>query len=458
VATTETETISQLASLGGEVLFPESAGYDEARRVHNGLVDKHPAAIARCRGVTDVVEAVNAGRELGLEISVRGGGHAVSGTAVTEGGLMIDLSQMKGIHVDVARATARAQPGVLWGELNRETQLHGLAVTGGTVSTTGIAGLTLGGGIGWLMPSIGLATDNLLSADVVTADGRVLVASMDEHPDLFWALRGGGGNFGIVTSFEYRLHRIGPIITGGVVVHPFDAAADLLRFFRGFAGDAPDELMVVAALLHAPDGSGMPVAAIAVGHVGPPAQADRDLAPLLGFGAPLDAQVGPMPYSVINTLLDANYPAGALNHWKSAFLRDLSDEAIDDVVTRFGACPSPISLIAIEHFHGAVTRVPVDATAMPHREPGFNLLITSVWTDPDSTAANVEWTREAFDGLDRFVVDRRYVNYLDADDADDDAVNSAFGRNYERLGEIKRVYDPENVFHLNTNVRPADGS
>ena len=458
MAATEQETIAGFASLGGEVLFPETAGYDEARRVHNGLVDKHPAAIARCRGMADVVEAVNTARELGLEISVRGGGHAISGTAVTEGGLMIDLSQMKGIHVDVARATARAQPGVLWGEVNRETQLHGLAVTGGVVSSTGIAGLTLGGGIGWLMPSIGLATDNLLSVDVVIADGRVLVASADSHPDLFWALRGGGGNFGIVTSFEYRLHRIGPIVTGGVVVHPFAAAADLLRFFRDFSRDIPDELMIIAALLHAPDGSGMPVAAIGVGHVGPPEEADRDLAPLLGFGAPLDVQVGPMPYSVLNTLFDASYPAGALNHWKSAFLRDLSDEAIDDVVTRFAACPSPMSLIAIEHFHGAVTRVPVDATAMPHRETGFNLLITSVWTDPDSTAANVAWTRESFNGLDRFVVDRRYVNYLDADDTGDAAASSAFGRNYERLGEIKRVYDPENVFHLNTNVKPADGS
>lgn len=458
MAATEQETIAGFASLGGEVLFPETAGYDEARRVHNGLVDKHPAAIARCRGMADVVEAVNTARELGLEISVRGGGHAISGTAVTEGGLMIDLSQMKGIHVDVARATARAQPGVLWGEVNRETQLHGLAVTGGVVSSTGIAGLTLGGGIGWLMPSIGLATDNLLSVDVVTADGRVLVASADSHPDLFWALRGGGGNFGIVTSFEYRLHRIGPIVTGGVVVHPFAAAAGLLRFFRDFSRDIPDELMIIAALLHAPDGSGMPVAAIGVGHVGPPEEADRDLAPLLGFGAPLDVQVGPMPYSVLNTLFDASYPAGALNHWKSAFLRDLSDEAIDDVVTRFAACPSPMSLIAIEHFHGAVTRVPVDATAMPHRETGFNLLITSVWTDPDSTAANVAWTRESFNGLDRFVVDRRYVNYLDADDTGDAAASSAFGRNYERLGEIKRVYDPENVFHLNTNVKPADGS
>ena len=458
MAATEQETIAGFASLGGEVLFPETAGYDEARRVHNGLVDKHPAAIARCRGMADVVEAVNTARELGLEISVRGGGHAISGTAVTEGGLMIDLSQMKGIHVDVARATARAQPGVLWGEVNRETQLHGLAVTGGVVSSTGIAGLTLGGGIGWLMPSIGLATDNLLSVDVVIADGRVLVASADSHPDLFWALRGGGGNFGIVTSFEYRLHRIGPIVTGGVVVHPFAAAAGLLRFFRDFSRDIPDELMIIAALLHAPDGSGMPVAAIGVGHVGPPEEADRDLAPLLGFGAPLDVQVGPMPYSVLNTLFDASYPAGVLNHWKSAFLRDLSDEAIDDVVTRFAACPSPMSLIAIEHFHGAVTRVPVDATAMPHRETGFNLLITSVWTDPDSTAANVAWTRESFNGLDRFVVDRRYVNYLDADDTGDAAASSAFGRNYERLGKIKRVYDPENVFHLNTNVKPADGS
>lgn len=441
-----------------EILRPNDAGYDEARRIHNGLIDKRPALIARCRTAADVAAAVARARKDSLEISVRGGGHNVAGKAVTEGGVMIDLSPMKQIVVDPGARTARAQPGLTWGEFNIATAKHGLATTGGIVSTTGISGLTLGGGYGWLQGKYGLSVDNLLAAEVVTADGHVLDASEHDNADLFWALRGGGGNFGIVTSFEYRLHRIGPIVTGGVVVHPFAAAADLLRFFRDFSRDIPDELMIIAALLHAPDGSGMPVAAIGVGHVGPPEEADRDLAPLLGFGAPLDVQVGPMPYSVLNTLFDASYPAGALNHWKSAFLRDLSDEAIDDVVTRFAACPSPMSLIAIEHFHGAVTRVPVDATAMPHRETGFNLLITSVWTDPDSTAANVAWTRESFNGLDRFVVDRRYVNYLDADDTGDAAASSAFGRNYERLGEIKRVYDPENVFHLNTNVKPADGS
>jgi FAD/FMN-containing dehydrogenase len=272
---------------------------------------------------------------------------------------MLDLSLMKGIHVDPVARTVRAQGGVTWGELNRETQLHALAVTGGVISTTGIAGLTLGGGLGWMMGKFGLACDNLLSAEVVTADGRVLTASEDENADLFWGLRGGGGNFGVVTSFEYRLHPVGPIVTGGLVIHPFDAARDVLGFLRDFCADLPDELTMVGALVHAPDGSGLKLAGIAACHIGSPEQAQDDLAPVLGFGSPLDVAIGPIPYTLQNTLLDAAYPKGALNYWKSTFVRELSDDAIGVLVDRFASCPSPMTGVVFEHFHGELTRVPV---------------------------------------------------------------------------------------------------
>ena len=305
------EPVALIEGFAGEILQPGDPTYDEVRRVHNGLIDRRPALIARCSGTADVVGAVNAAREEGWELSVRGGGHNVAGTAVTDGGLMIDLSTMKGIHVDPAARTVRAQGGVLWKELNRETQLHGLAVTGGAISTTGIAGLTLGGGLGWLMTKLGLAADNLLSVELVTADGSVLTVSADEHPDLFWGLRGGGGNFGVATSLEYRLHPIGPMITGGLIAHPLDAAGDLLRFMRDFADGIPDDLMFVAGCVHAPDGSGMPLAAVGVCHSGTLEDAENDLKPLLEYGSPAMAMIGPMPYEAVCQMLDEAYPRGA---------------------------------------------------------------------------------------------------------------------------------------------------
>ena len=440
--------------LSGEVLRSGDAGYDEARRVHNGMIDKRPVLIARCRTVSDVVAAVDFGRLNGLEISIRGGGHSVAGFGVCDGGLMIDLSPMKEIDVDAERRVVRAQPGVTWSELNERTQAHGLAVTGGTVSTTGIAGLTLGGGIGWLMPKFGLAADNLLSAEVVTADGRVLTANADENTDLFWGLRGGGGNFGVVTSFEYQLHPLGPTITGGLIVHPFDAAAAVVRFFRDFSADLSDDVMLNAGLIHAPDGSGATLAAILVAHFGTAEEAEKELAPLLAFGSPLDVQVGPMPYTILNSLLDDGFPDGALNYWKSSFLSGLPDEAIEAMVRDFASCPSPMSMVVLEHFHGAVARVPVETTAVPHREDGYNLLIASVWTDPAPTDENVAWTRTAFESVQPYAAARRYVGYLAGDDAGEDPVRSAYGPNYERLVELKTKYDPDNLFHLNSNIAP----
>ena len=303
-------------SFSGELLTPRDAGYEEARRVHNGLVNKRPALIARCRGVADVADAVRLARKLGLEVAVRGGGHNVAGRATIDGGLMIDLASMKGIHVNPKSQTARAEGGVTWGELNRETQLHGLAVTGGVVSTTGIAGLTLGGGLGWLMGKYGLALDNLRSIELVTSEGKVLRASKNEEPDLFWAVRGGGGNFGVVTSFEYQLHPVGPTVTGGLIAHPFDRARDLLKFFRKCTASLPDEQSIVGGLVHAPDGSGTKLSAMVTCHCGSLEAGEKAVTPLKRFGTSVVDTVGSIPYCQLNSMLDAAYPKGALNYWK----------------------------------------------------------------------------------------------------------------------------------------------
>ncbi len=455
MAVAEHEPVALIEGFAGQVVQPEDPGYDGVRRVHNGLIDRRPAAIARCTGTADVVAAINAARVHGWEISVRGGGHNVAGTAVTEGGLMIDLSPMKGIHVDPAARTVRAQGGVIWRELNRETQLHGLAVTGGAISTTGIAGLTLGGGLGWLMSKLGLAADNLLRVELVTADGGVLTVSADEHPDLFWGLRGGGGNFGVAASLEYRLHPIGPMVTGGLIAHPLEAAGDLLRFARDFAETLPDEVFMMAGVVHAPDGSGMPLSAVGICHCGTLEQGEADLKPLLEFGSPAMSMIGPMPYEAVCRMLDDAYPKGALNYWKSVFLTDLSDGAIDTMVERFASCPSPMTAMIFEHFHGEVCRVPVEATAVPHRQPGFNLVITGIWTDPATTEANVAWTRETYDAFAPFAAGRRWLNYLPTEEADDTGLRAAYGPNYERLAALKTQYDPDNVFHLNANIKPS---
>ena len=438
--------------ISGSVIGPGDSNYDSARAVHNGLIDRKPALIVRCRSADDVVEALAFARSEHLEVSVRGGGHNVAGRAVTDGGVMIDLAEMKAVEIDPERATGTAGGGVLWSELNDAAAAHGLAVTGGVVSTTGIAGYTLGGGLGWLMGKHGLAADNLLSVELVTATGEVLQVDAESHPDLFWALRGGGGNFGVATSFTYRMHPVGTVV-GGLIAHPIDAAPDLLRFYRDAVADVPDDLAVFAGLVHAPDGSGTKLAALVVFHAGDPEQAERDLAPFKQWGSPLVAQVGPMPYPAMNTLLDAAYPAGALNYWLSSFASELSDELIDVAVERFAAVPSPMTAILLEHFHGAVTRIGVTDTAVPHRGRGWNLLIPSVWTDPAGTDANIAWTRETHAALRPHLASGRWLNYL-GDDQAEDSIRAAYGPNYDRLVEVKRRYDPENVFHLNHNIAP----
>ncbi len=453
-ATAINESIAKFApSFGGQLLQPADAGYDEARRLHNGLVDKRPGLIARCRGTADVADAVRLGRELGLEIAVRGGGHNVAGRAAVDKGLMIDLSPMKGIVIDAKARIGRAQGGVTWGEFNRETQLHGLATTGGVVSTTGVAGLTLGGGLGWLMPKYGMALDNLVSVEVVTADGRVLTAGADENADLFWALRGGGGNFGVATSFTFKLHPVGPVIYGGRAAHPFDKARDVLRFYRDATASLPDEVMAFCALVHAPDGSGEKLVALVVAHAGDLAAGEAALKPFKSFGPPVMDAVGPIPYSALNAMLDAGFPKGALNYWKSAFLKSLSDGAIGAIIASFAKCPTPMGAILLEHFHGAACRVPVDATAFAQREPSYNLAVLGEWMDPGQTKACTAWTRETYDALKPFMTMRRYVNYL-GDDETGDMGEAAYGANYARLRKIKAKYDPGNVFHLNQNIVP----
>ncbi|HKS90776.1 MAG TPA: FAD-binding oxidoreductase [Tepidiformaceae bacterium] len=443
---------SLAATFSGALLRPGDNGYEEARRLHNGLIDKRPRLIARCLGTADIVDALGFARESGLEISVRGGGHNVAGRAVTNGGVMIDLSLMRGVRVNPDAHIVRAQGGVTWREFNRETAVHGLATTGGVISTTGIAGLTLGGGLGWLLGKYGLSADNLVSVELVTAAGEVLNVTADEHPDLFWALCGGGGNFGVASSFAFRAHPLREIL-GGLVAHPVAAAKDVLRFYRDFTASVPDDLTTFAALVHAPDGSGAPLVALILCHCGPLAQAQKDVRPLLEFGKPALVQVGPMPYQVINTILDAAFPRGALNYWKSSFIKALSDEAIGAMIDRFAACPSTMTGIVIEHFHGAATRIGVTDTAVPHREPGYNFLTASVWTNPAETDQNIAWTRATYADMEPYFARRRYVNYL-GDDETPDAVQSAYGPNYARLVEIKRRYDPGNLFRLNQNIKP----
>lgn len=437
-----------------KLLRPGDSEYETARQIHNGMIDKHPALIARCTGVSDVVNAVKLGVKSGLEISVRGGGHNVGGRAVCDDGLMIDLSGMKGIYVDPQARMVRAQSGVNWGEFNRETQLHGLAATGGAVSSTGVSGLTLGGGLGWLMGKHGLAIDSLVSVEMVTASGEVLQASEKENSDLFWGLRGGGGNFGVATSFEFSLYDVGPTVIGGLVTYPFDQARDVMKFYREFTADLPDELTVFAALTHAPDGSGTPLVAILACHCGSLEEGEAAVEPIKAFGEPAMVQMGPMPYSAVNQMLDAGFPKGALNYWKSGFLSDMSDEAIDSMIAQFSNCPSGMTGMVLEHLHGAAVRVQPDESAFSHRGAGYNLLLASVWLEPSESDKNVAWTRETFNVMEQFMRDASYVNYL-GDDETADRIQGAYGDNYDRLQKLKSHYDSDNIFHMNQNILPG---
>jgi len=442
-------TLSRLEStLHGQICRPGDPGYEAARKLHNAMIDKRPAFVIRCGDASDVARAIEFARSQGLLVAVRAGGHNVAGKALCDGGVVIDLSGLKHIRLDPASRTARADPGLTWGEFDRATQAHGLATTGGFISTTGIAGLTLGGGLGWLMRRYGLVCDNLRSVEIVTADGLLRTADATHEPDLFWAVRGGGGNFGVVTSFEYQLHPVGRMLAG-VVFFPLDQARDGLRFYRDLMAGAPDELMAYAVFLTSPDGVRM--FAIPVCYVGPPEEGERALRPVRRFGPPAADTVGPMSYTEVQTMFDAGFPAGRLNYWKSSFLRELSDGAIDTLTARFAEVPSPFSAMAIEPFGGAVARVPVGATAFPHRHAPFNLVIVGMWTDPAHSEANIRWTRELWKAVQPFSSDAVYVNYMDTDEAD--RLPAAYDApTYRRLREIKQRYDPENFFRVNQNI------
>lgn len=436
-------------ALKGQVIAPGDADYDTARRIHNGMIDKRPALIVRCTGVADVMAALAFGLEHDLPIAVRGGGHNVAGKAVIDDGLVIDLSGMKGMRVDPVNRIAHAQAGLTWGEFDRETQAFGLATTGGAVSSTGIAGLTLGGGIGWLQRQHGLACDNLLSADIVTADGRFVTASATENADLFWGLRGGGGNFGIVTSFEYRLHPVGPVVAGPII-HPFSAAKEAFDFYRDFSQSAPDELFCEFGLGALPDGQR--AVFLFLFYNGPAGEAEKVVAPARAFGSPLEDLLGPLTYCQAQQSFDADFPFGLLNYWKSSNIRELSDDAIETMVSFMESAPSMSPMVAIDQFGGAVARVPNDATAFGHRDAAYDLIIAAIWSEESKQDAHVEWAKSFWEAMQPYASSDVYVNYLS--DEGDGRVRAAYGHHYERLVELKRKYDPENVFRSNQNIQP----
>lgn len=444
----------------GQVLQSGDLGYDTARRIWNGAIDKRPALIARCTGAADVLTAVRAAREHDVLTAVRGGGHNVAGTATCEGGLVIDLSPMKGMRVDPARRIAHAEPGLLWGEFDRQTQAFGLAAPGGIVTHTGVAGLTVGGGIGWLMRRHGLTCDNLLSAEIVTADGRLVMASDKAHPDLFWGIRGGGGNFGIVTSFEFQLHPVGPVVLAGVMLYPAERAGEVLRFYRDFADAAPDELTTIVTLRHAPALPfiperlhGAPVVSIGACYAGCLEQGERAVAPLRAFGPPAVDLVRPVPYTAHQGLFDATVPHGLHYYWKSHNLPGLSDDAIDAMIEHAWSADSRLSYTIMFHLGGAVSRIGDEATAYDGRAAEYALNINGVSDGAAGFEAQARWTRRFWEAVQPYSTGGVYMNFLGSEG--EDRVRAAYGAaKYARLVALKNTYDPGNFFRLNQNIRP----
>jgi len=426
---------------------------DQARKIWNAMIDRRPELIARCAASEDVMLAVRFARQHDLVVSIRSGGHNVAGNAVVEGGLMIDLSQMKGIRVDPAPQMAEAQPGLTLAEFDQATQAVGLATTMGAVSMTGIAGLTLGGGLGWLMGKYGLACDNLLAVDIVTADGELRTASATENQDLFWGVRGGGGNFGIVTRFEYKVHPIGPVL-GGMVIHPFSKAREVLHFYREFTKHGPDELTVHAGILTGPDGNA--IVALPICYCGPIEEGEKLIEPLRRFGPPIVDLIGPKPYVEVQKTFDAAFPAHHHNYWKASFVHTLGDGAIDRLIEYAATRPSPATFMIVEQFHGVAARVPDGATAFPHRREQYSVLGFSIWPDRVDSEKNIEWARRFWSSLQPFAADSVYVNYLG--DEGEERVRAAYGKNYERLVNLKAKYDPSNFFRMNQNIRPRDAT
>ena len=439
------------ASLRGQLLVPGQEGYESARRLWNGAFDRKPALIARCAGAADVTQAVNFARAQNLLVAVRGGGHSLSGQSTCDGGLMIDLSPMQSVRVDPLAKTARVEPGVLLGQFDREAQAYGLATTAGTVSHTGAAGLTLGGGFGRLARRFGLACDNLIAADLVRADGRFVKTSMEENPELLWGLRGGGGNFGVVTSFEYQIHHVDPMMYGGVLVFAFHKPRDLLRSYADFVASASDDVYCEVTLAPAPEGKG--VVAVDICHSGPRAVAEKNLAPLRKIGQLMEDNLGPNTYVRLQSAADAEYPVGRGYYVKSGFIKDISGKLIDEMVDYAEANPTPSGALLIAQHGGAVSRVKPDATAYWHREAQHSVLAVGFWDTPDGKEPNTQWVRAGWAKLEP-LTDGFYVNLLAQDEADR-RIRGTYGDNYPRLVALKKRYDPTNLFRLNANIKPA---
>jgi FAD/FMN-containing dehydrogenase len=441
-------------SLRGHALSPGDDGYDETRKVWNGNIDRRPGLIVCCVGVSDVINAVHFARDNNLLVSVRGGGHNVAGSSVCDGGIMIDLSHMKSIRVNPVKRTARAEPGVKGGELDHETQAFGLATPTGIVSDTGIAGLTLGGGFGWLSRTYGLASDNLLSVDIITADGRLLMTSATENEELFWGIRGGGGNFGIVTSFEYQLHPVGPTVLAGMITHPFDRAKEVLRFYRDFSSNIPDALTASAGLLTSPEGHRR--VAIVVCYNGSLMEGERVIEPLRKFGPPLEDHIGAMPYRQLQTMFDAMVAPGQQYYEKAPFMKAISDEAIDILVANFANVTSPLSFVLFEQMGGATSRRAKDANAFSHREAQYQLVIMSAWRDSGGAESHIRWVCETAEAMERFITGGGYINVLGREAEEGvDRIRAAFGENYAWLVALKNKYDPTNLFRHNQNIKPT---
>ncbi len=445
----------------GTVLMPGAAGYDEARRVFNGLVDRRPVRIMGCTDASDVAAAILAARQDSLPVSVYGGGHGVTGSAVVDGGVCIDLRRLDRVVVDPVARTVRVGGGATWGTVDAATQEFGLAVTGGRVSTTGVGGLALGSGSGWLERAFGFTCDNLLEAEVVTADGRVVTASATQNPDLFWAIRGGGGNFGVVTEFLLQLHPVGPMVLGGMLMYPASMARNLVRFWRGFMNDAPDEVAAGIAFITAPPlpfvpepVRGQPVVGVVVCYAGDPDEGAEVMAPLLEYGPPAINLVQPMPYVAVQQLIDEANPHGMRNYWSADFLESLTDEAVDTLISHAGTPRSPMSQVLLVAGGGAVARVPEDATAFGQRTAPFNVHYLSIWSDPADDDLNIRHTRAMAEAMRPWSTGRVYLNYIGEEGPG--RVAAAYGpERYARLQQIKRIWDPDNVFRHNQNIVPA---
>ncbi|MER8492575.1 FAD-binding oxidoreductase [Mesorhizobium australicum] len=437
-------------AIRGDLVLPDDAGYDPARKVWNGMVDKRPAAVMYCADADDVVTAVNFARSQGFLLAVRGGGHNVAGSSVCDGGVVIDVSRMKCIEVDPVRRIARAQAGLSLGEFDAATQAHGLATTMGVNGDTGIAGLTLGGGFGKLGRKHGLSCDNLVAVDIVTADGRLLRADATENSDLFWGIRGGGGNFGIVTSFEYRLHPVGPLLIAGSVLHRYEEAREAMRFYRAFSSNAPDELSLDAALVTAP--SGERFFSISACYIGPLVEGEQIVRPLKEYGTPVEDRIGQVSYLQIQSAGDAIFPRGRRYYWKAQFMREITDQAIDTLLAGYTTAPSE-SLLVFQQVGGAISRVPIAETPYANRDALYDCFPISIWDNPADDETHIRWARDLWDAMRPFSTRGVYANNLGEEGMD--RVLAAYGENYPRLAALKYKYDPTNFFRLNQNVRPA---